>query len=106
MVAPVIASDITVENSGFSNANIAVTLPSGFVPAAGMVYDVLVNLAVPVSMSGATMTLGGTYTCGRTGAYMRYPALQAPFVLRARYLGGPERYAVISMRRLPWTMCA
>ena len=77
MIVPVIASDITVENSGFSNANIAVTLPDGFVPAAGAVYAVLVKLAVPVSVSGATMTLGG-----------------------------PERYAVISMRRLPWTMCA
>lgn len=103
---PVAASDIAVENGSFSNANIAVTMPSGFEPAAGMVYDIFVNLAVPTYTSGASCTIGGVYLYGRGGGYKRFPFIRAPFVLRVQYGSGPERYNFVSMRPLLWTQCA
>ena len=103
---PVAASDIAVENAGFSNATIAVTLPSGFEPVAGMVYDIAVNLAVPAGTSGASCTVGGVYLYGKGGGYKRFPFIRAPFILRVQYGVDPERYNFISMRPMAWTLCA
>ena len=103
---PVAAADIAIENAGFSNATIAVTLPDGFEPMAGGVYDIAVNLAVPTYTSGASCTIGGVYLYGRGGGYKRFPFIRAPFILRVQYGVDPERYNFISMRPLAWTQCA
>ena len=103
---PVAASDIAIENAGFSNATIAIAMPDGFEPAPGMAYDIAVNLAVPTYTSGASCTIGGTYLYGRGGGYKRFPMLRAPFILRVQYGADPERYAFVSMRPVPWTLCA
>lgn len=105
-VIPVAASDIAIENAGFSNATIAVTMPDGFEPAACMAYDIVVNLAVPTYTSGASCTIGGVYLYGKGGGYKRFPFVRAPFVLRVQYGTDPERYNFVSMRPLIWTLCA
>lgn len=103
---PVTAQDITITNSSSSNATIVITMPSGFTAQAGFVYDILVNLAVPSSVSGASCTIGGVYVHNKVGNYKRFPALKAPFILRAAFLGDPDHYNFISLRRAVWTMCA
>ena len=103
---PVAAADIAVENGSFSNATIAVTMPDTFEPAAGTVYDIMVNLAVPTYTSGASCTIGGTYLYGKGGGYKRFPVLRAPFILRVAYGEDPVRYNFVSMRPLLWMRCA
>lgn len=103
---PVTASDIAVTNAEFSNANIEITMPSSFAPQAGGVYDILVNLAVPTTTSGATCTIGGVYVYNRMGNYKRFPTLYSPFILRVAYLGDPNHYNFISMRPATWMLCA
>ena len=100
------ASDISVENGSFSNATIAVMMPDGFEPVAGMTYDIAVNLAVPTYTSGASCTIGGVYLYGRGGGYKRFPFIRAPFILRVQYGTDPVRYNFVSMRPLLWTLCA
>ena len=103
---PVLASDVAVENAGFSNATIEITLPDGFAPVAGGVYDIMVNLAVPTYVSGASCTVGGVYLYGKGGGYKRFPMLRAPFIMRVQYGVDPERYNFVSARPMPWTRCA
>ena len=103
---PVVASDIAVENAGFSNATIAITMPDGFEPVPGMAYDIAVNLAVPTYTSGASCTVGGVYLYGKGGGYKRFPMLRAPFIMRVVYGTDPVRYNFISVRPLSWTLCA
>lgn len=103
---PVLASDVAVENAGFSNATIEITLPDGFEPVAGGVYDIMANLAVPTYVSGASCTIGGTYLYGKGGGYKRFPMLRAPFILRVQYGVDPERYNFVSVRPMLWTQCA
>ena len=100
------ASDIAIENGSFSNATIVITLPDGFEPMAGGVYDIAVNLAVPTYTSGASCTIGGTYLYGKGGGYKRFPMLRAPFIMRVVYGTDPVRYNFISVRPLSWTLCA
>ena len=103
---PVAAGDIAVENAGFSNATIVVTMPDAFSPAAGTVYDIMVNLALSTETSGASCTIGGVYLYGKGGGYKRFPMLRAPFILRVQYGVDPERYNFISVRPLTWIRCA
>lgn len=103
---PVTASDIALTNAEYSNASAVVTMPSAFSPSAGMTYDILVNLSVPTTASGFTMTIGGVYVYDKFGNYKRFPELKSPFVLRVMYLGDPDHYNFISMRPCLWTLCA
>lgn len=105
-VTPVQITNITVENPEFSNATIVIELPDTVTPVVGCVYDLIVNVAVPVTVSGASVTIGGEYLYGKAGCYKRIGRLYSPFILRVRYLSDPNHYNFISMRALPWTMCA
>lgn len=100
------AAGIAVENGSFSNATVAIAMPDGFAPEYMGLYDIYVNLAVPTYTSGASVTIGNVYLYGRCGGYKRLPGLFSPFVLRARYLGDPERWSFVSMRRGTWMRCA
>ena len=100
---PMAASDIAIENAGFSNATIEIALPDSFEPVAGGIYDIIVNLAVTSSVSGASCVIEGVYLYGKGGGYKRFPFIRAPFILRVQYGADPERYNFVSMRPMLWT---
>ena len=87
----------------FAAGTTTVTLPADFVPVNGGIYDIPLAASIPDGTNGSVITItNGTITgnlLNRLGSNVRMGTLSAAWTLRVMYLGDPEHWNLISVRR-------
>ena len=96
------AESIAVSGTG-STATTTITVPETFTPAAGGIYDVLINTQVPALTDGTILsitngTVAGSVYQRMSGNYARSRALGWRKVLRVQFLDDPAHYNLLAVR--------